>query len=71
MLAKKFFHAFRVAHHDARDCRVGGFGNAHGHDMRVVGVEQFHNVEQGADFVREKDGKLRDERSVNFGGCFR
>ena len=39
--------------------------------MGVMRVQQLHHVEHRAHFVRQKNGELFDERSVNFRGGLR
>jgi hypothetical protein len=68
MPAKEILHLLGIAHHDPGDGGVGRFRDAQGDDVSVMSVEELHHIEHRADFVREKNGELFDEGSVNFRG---
>ena len=66
VLPKQFFHTRRIAHNDASNRRVGRLGNAHRDNVTLMRVQQLHDIEHGANFVRQKNGKLFDQWPVAF-----
>ena len=52
VFTKKILHPVGIAHDNASDRGIGRFRDAERHDIDVMGIEQLHDLEHGADFVR-------------------